>query len=130
MSERTRINIVPATLDIVQPFFGGLPPHRLRAYAGKLGDTTVGVGGLYYLSDDTRVGFLILTEEGRKFPRAVVRATRQFLSLLIKEGVPSIRAVADPEIDAAPRFLLHFGFKPLEVFQGQVIYQWLAPAPQ
>lgn len=123
MQERTKLSITPATLEDVTPHFQGLPPYRLRAYVGRINGTDLGFGGLYFLPDGTRVGFLILTEEGRRYPKAVLKATYEFLDKLKTEGVPSIKAVADPAIPAADRFLRHLGFTSSEI-NGQKIYTW------
>ena len=121
-----KIVIKPATLADITPYYDGrLPPNRCRAYAGKLGEQTLGVGGIYFLSDGTRVGFLILEPDGYKYPRALYRAARWFLDMMKEEGIPSIRAVADPEIPKAARFLKNIGFTEVDEFQGQVVYQWL-----
>jgi hypothetical protein len=123
-----QIKITPATVDDVTHFYGSLPPHRSRAYVGKLGDKRLGLGGIYFLSDGTRVGFLILDEEGYKYPRALYKAAFQFLEMMQQEGVPSIRAVADPTIPKAGRFLKNLGFETIEIYDTQVIYIWRATA--
>lgn len=126
MEKRTRVEIVPATVEDLAVVFNGLPPSRTRAFAGKLDGRTLGVGGLYYLPDHTRAAFLVLSEEGRHYPRELYRATFWFLDLLKQEGVRSVIAVADPSIDKAEHFLKRIGFVPL-VINGQVVYQWHAP---
>lgn len=117
------IKISPATAEDVVPFFAGLPPYRLQARIGKIGDTTLGIGGLYFLPDGERVGFLILTKDGKRYPKEVLKAAYAFLRELKEDGVPSIRAVADPGIEAAERFLTHIGFKPIKT-NGQKLYLW------
>ena len=122
--EPTKVEITPATAEDVAPFFGGLPPYRLRAWVGKVEGTAIGTGGLYYLPDGTRIGFLILGEDGKRYPKVVLKAAYRFLDQLRQEGVQSIRAVADPAIAAAERFLLHIGFTPLFSEHGYTVYQW------
>ena len=124
-----QIKVVPATAEDVTHFYGSLPPHRSRAYVGKLGDKRLGLGGIYFLQDGTRVGFLILDEEGYKYPRALYKAAFQFLEMMKQEGVPSIRAVADPTIPRAGHFLKNLGFEALTIHDDQVIYTWPATAP-
>jgi hypothetical protein len=85
------------------------------------------LGGLYFLPDGTRVGFLVLEEEGYKHPRVLYRAAFEFLKMLKDEGAVPIRAVADPAIPNAGNFLKNLGFGVLEVYERQTLYQWPAP---
>jgi hypothetical protein len=121
-----RIKVVPATQQDVEPFFKGLPPCRIRALAGRIGDETVGIGGIYYLPDGTKVGFIILTAEGEKHPVTLYKHTKKFLQTLRDEGIHEIRAVADPVIESAERYLLRLDFEPLNTPDGLTVYRWPA----
>jgi hypothetical protein len=85
---------------------------------------TLGLGGIYYLPDGARVGFLVLEEEGYRHPKALYKASFEFLKMIRDEGVTPIRAVADPAIPKAARFLKNLGFQEVEIHERQVIYQW------
>lgn len=121
-----KIKVVPATQKDVEPFFKGLPPCRIRALAGRIGDETVGIGGVYYLPDGTKVAFLILTAEGEKYPVTLYKSTKKFLQTMKDEGIHEIRAVADPVIESAARYLHRFGFEPLTTPDGLTVYRWPA----
>jgi hypothetical protein len=120
------VKIVPATAEDVTPFFSGAPPYRMRAFAGKRGDTVLGVGGLYFLPDGARAAFLVVSDEGRKYPKEIYKAAKGFLAFLKEQNILQVFAVADPAIEAAERFLLHFGFQSMDTSKDVVIYRWLA----
>lgn len=127
MQESTRLEIVPATAEDAKVFFNGLPPYRLRAYAGRIDGRTIGIGGIYFLPSGLKAAFLVLSPEGKNYPVALCKAAKAFLKKLRDEGVRKIIAVADPGIPSAERFLLHFGFTPQGIANNQVIYEWLPP---
>ena len=124
MPDHSKIELSPATVEDVRPFYATMPSHRLWAWVAKKDGTPIGVGGIYFLDDGTRVGFIELTEEGEKHPRDLVKATRKFLKMLRDEGIPKIIAVPDPGIEAATRFMKHFGFQVVGEFQSHMIYVW------
>lgn len=124
MPERTDVEIVPATAADVAEFFDGPPPFRMRARAGKLNGETLGVGGLYFLPDGTRAGFLAVKPAARKLPVTLCRVAKQFLADLARQGVSKVIAVADPAVPSAERFLVYLGFRPVATHDDQVVYQW------
>lgn len=117
------IEIMPATADIVQRFFGHQPVHTVRALVAMRGDQVIGLAGLcrtegaWYLFAD-------LTPEIRKDRRAIIRGIRAITALARRRAVP-VMAVAHRDTPGSRTLLEHMGFEPMgfDAPDGEV-YLW------
>lgn len=96
----------------------------MQAWVAKVDGEAVGLGGVYFLEDGTRVGFIELTEAGYAYPRELILATHKFLQMLRDDGVMRVIAVADPGIEASERFMKHFGFTNEGRLNDNSVYVW------
>src|SRR5581483_11342561 len=105
---------------------GGKPlPHRIRAITACRGDEVLGVGGLGYRPDGIVIAFAMMTDEMRKYPRAVHRSGVLGMMLIRDSGVRQVFAEAEIGNEAAAPWLLHFGFRERTGAPGaRPVYEW------
>lgn len=109
--------IVPATTELLQRFYGEKPKRSQKAVVALKDDRVIGVAGVY-VDDERQVMFADLTEDIRQDKRAVIRGIRAVMRLA-GERLP-VHALADPEIDGSEVLLEHMGFRHLQ----DRIYEW------
>ena len=100
--------IVDATSAHLAAFYGGAPAVTCRAWAVLDGEQVLGVCGYFKHG----IGNMVFTEmkpELRRHPRVMVSAGWRVLRHLAQLGKP-VYAKCDQRIEAAERFLQHFGF--------------------
>jgi hypothetical protein len=95
-------------------------PYRVRAWTGLVGDEVVAVGGIGYMPDGSHSGFLMATDKAREHPIALHKAGLMVLKQAKTLGIKKLVTVADPEIDAAERWLLRLGFQPTMIEEQKV----------
>lgn len=118
-----RITLRP-TVAADLPFCIGEPlPHRIKCITAELDGRVIGIGGLGFRPDGTVIAFAQINDEFRKYPRAVHRAGRAGMALIRASRVPLVIAEAQPDNAAAERWLLHFGFTPIEI-DGVKVFVW------
>ena len=111
-----RIDFVPATRRDIEAFYGPEFRWTFRAWAAKLGDETLGVGGLYYTPEHV-IAFSSFTPKMKEFPLAMARGVKKIMAIV---GNRPCYAIADENIPDAPKLLERIGFEHLE---GR-IYRW------
>lgn len=112
------MQIVPATMELLQRFYGEVPKRSQRAVVAIKDDRIIGVAGIY-TDDERSVMFSQMTEECRQDKRTVVRGIRAVMKLAMARAMP-VMALADPAIEGSERLLEHMGFVHLK----DRIYQW------
>lgn len=104
------VTVDPATKEDFLEFVGTLPPHRVQAWAGKLDGKVIGIGGLLFLPDGSRIAFLDLDPEARRYSHALHRAGLRFAREVLKQqGVPIIATTAE-DFPRASVWLERLGF--------------------
>jgi len=114
-----KTEIVMATPEIFDKFYGKQPEQTVRAVAAVRGDKVLGVAGVY-IAATRYVVFSDMTDELRRDRRAIVRGIREVLKLLSSTRLP-VNAGADPSIPKADAFLKRIGFTHV----GGGLYEWL-----
>lgn len=110
------MKVVPASMDHIRALYDDPPTCSFRGVAVVDGERVLGVAGLYR-SDANLAIFSKMTDELRQHPRLLIQASRAMLSMC--SGV--VLAYCDTSIEAAPRFLEHWGFQPI----GNEVYAWV-----
>lgn len=113
-------DVIPATADVIQRFYGAPPTRTQMAVAVVDGDRVLGVGGVY-LHAGRWVMFSDMTDELRSRKRALVRAVRAVLAMTRGRSIPVV-ALADPQIPGSDVLLRHMGAE--HVADG--VYAWPA----
>lgn len=107
------MNIVPATREYMDKFFGFTPKTTVRAWAFEQDGVIHGVVGMCITGYPFH-GFLGLSDEYRenlrRYPRPLVRVVKQLQNHASRLGIP---VVVDPEetIPEAVRFIEAMGFE-------------------
>lgn len=110
--------LVPATADLMQRFYGHPEKRTVRALAMVRGDEVLGIGG-YYVQDSCVVVFSDISEEGMKYRKLIVRGAYEVLRAAAERKLPA-HVKADPRIPGAERFLAQLGFEPSD----QGVWEW------
>ena len=116
----TSIDVVPATPDLMQRFYGRTPARTSQAVVAVQGDRVLGVAGVYF-ENGYAVAFTELSDEIRANKRLIVRGYRALLPFLRAARLPVV-ALCDPLIAGSERLLLHYNFEP----RAQGVWQWEA----
>lgn len=112
------VRIVPATMELLERFYGEKPVRSQRAIVALKDERIIGVAGIY-TDTERSVMFSQMSEECRKDKRAVVRGIRAVMALAKARAMP-VHALADPGIEGSEKLLEHMGFEHLR----DGIYQW------
>ena len=112
------VQIVPATYELLERFYGAAPTRSQRAVVAVKGDEVIGIAGIY-TDDERSVMFSDLTDELRQDKRSVIRGVRAVMKLALRRALP-VYAWADPEIDGSDRLLVHMGFEHYK----DGVYRW------
>jgi hypothetical protein len=122
-----RVEIRPTVPADLPHVIGEELPHRIRAITALAGEKVLAIGGIGYRPDGTVIAFMMANDEFRKYPLAVHRAGRMGMELIRDSGVRTVVAEAQPGNPAAEPWLLHFGFRPVEL-DGRKAFVWEARA--
>lgn len=88
--------------------------------AGEL----VGLGGIAFLPDGSRMAFTEMREEARKSPVALHKAGLHCIQYARAAGIKELIACADmARTDVAERWLKRLGFKQ-EIIRGCPVWKW------
>lgn len=112
------MRLVPATMELLQRFYGEKPTRSQRAIVALKDERIVGVAGIYTDQERT-VMFSQMTDECRKDKRTLVKGIRAVMSIAKARAMP-VHALADPGIEGSEKLLEHMGFEHLK----DGIYQW------
>ena len=107
-----RMTIAPviriATPEDLADFYGEIPRFTHRAYAAVLDGKTIGIAGLIYQRPGAPPYFFAdMKEEGRRFPKTLIRGAQTMLAAFGRPGIP---AIADPDERCSAKLLRHLGF--------------------
>lgn len=108
----SRVAISPATADDFREIVGREPPVRVFALAGRLDGKLLGVGGIAFSPDGSRLAFCELTDEARKHPVSLHRAALMTMEMAKGMKIKRLIAEAQDNNGAAVRWLLRLGFAP------------------
>jgi len=113
--------IVPATPEIVEAYYGKRPARTFRGYAALLDGKPVGLAGIY---DDGgyRTVFGDIAPELRPYRKTLARGVQIVRDLMAEQKAP-IYAVESPDEPTAPALLAKLGFVPTgrEVDDGKIM---------
>ncbi len=117
-----RVLLVPATAEDFQQLHGGLPPVRVRAFAGHHEDgALLGVGGIGLYPNGEHVAFVKLRPEAKDYPIALHKAALRTIAFAREQKISRLLALAD-DTDVAERWLLRLGFKKYSS-EGEMVYE-------
>lgn len=102
-----KVEIVPATLELIQRYYGCPPPFSVKALIAKLEGIPAGIGGLQMING-VPWAFSEMNATLRRDTKNVVRCVQAMRPLLAQFEVP-VYAVA--ELESGP-LLMHLGFRP------------------
>lgn len=105
---RTTLEIVPATLELVQQFRGRPPPFTFKGHVGLLDGKVVGLGGIFF-RDGVPV---IFAEFDPGLPRRHRARAFRFLEEEFDKWTGMLFAVCDSGFASAPGLLDRLGFRP------------------
>lgn len=115
-----RVTLEPATAadfaELAQrsEFTPREPPFRVLALAGKADGRVIAIGGIAFRPNGVKQAFADIGPEARSYPVALHKAALATVELARRHNIRQLRAVADEPKDAAVRWLLRLGFKPVE----------------
>jgi N-acetylglutamate synthase-like GNAT family acetyltransferase len=122
---KSDVRLVPTTTTHCKQFFKRPVPHRLRALTALVDDEVIGIGGMEMLPDGQTAAFLEVSEEtAKKYPVALMKASRQIVKQAKDLGLRRMVALADTRRPAAERFLKRLGFEFASDEDGEVVYLW------
>jgi hypothetical protein len=90
-------------------------PMRTRAFVARLDGRILGIGGIGFMPDGTRIAFCDLTKEAYKFPVTMHKAARRTMDLAMKLGIKRLVATTETNHPAAHRWLARLDFAPTMV---------------
>lgn len=120
------VDFAPATKADFEAFTAAnlgvpmVPPVRCRAYAARVDGRLIGVGGIAFMPDGTRVAFTELTDEARRYPVALHKAALRTLALARELGIKRLVATTFSGHPAAERWLVRLGFAPFGAGNSKV----------
>ena len=128
MERLAPILIRPAGRRDLEKFYGtrGAVLPTVVALVGIVDGEIVGVGGISR-AQGRRIAFCDVTDAGRRYKMAIVRAGRRLMSDVAKNAAlhkrgANIFARLDPNQAGAERFLASLGFRPLPDHEG--VFRW------
>lgn len=110
--------IVSATSEMVREFYGNDIAKSARMLAAIEDGRVIGILGMFP-QGSRNVIFMDLTARLRAQPRVIFRAWTMVLRWIEQSRMP-VHTMCDETIEAAERFLVHFGFR--RVYQG--VFVW------
>lgn len=87
-------------------------PLRARAFAGIVDGRVIGIGGIGFAPDGTRVAFADLTDEARKYPVALHKVALKTIELAKSLGIKQLLATTQTQQPRAEAWLLRLKFEP------------------
>lgn len=102
------VELLPATQDLVERYYGKRPLMSMRGIVAVEDGVPIGLGGLY--RDQNRmIVFCEMKPAAKKYRRHILMAAKLVLALI--REYDEVRAVASPDEPTAVRFLEHLGFR-------------------
>lgn len=118
-----RVILRPTRAEDFAQITGDALPFRVWAITGEIGNRVIGIGGLGYIPGGPVAMFAALRPEARRYKIALHKAGLRVLAMARQAGIRRAVAMADCDIEAASRWLLRLGFKPIKT-EGEVVYIW------
>lgn len=115
------IELVPATGEMLRVFYPDGLRQSVRALAAVRDGEVLGIVGVYP-ADGRQAVFMEVKDELRKHPRVFIRGARIVMQWIRNARMPT-HAMCDQSIEAAERFLVHYGFRHLH----KGLYEWAPP---
>lgn len=107
--------IAPATARDFMEFAGQLPPYRVTAWAARHGGKVIGLGGVLIMPDGARYAFMDVSDEARRFPKAMHKTGLAFMREVRKSYQGPIVATTTTNVPRANEWLIRLGFTCHEV---------------
>lgn len=119
--------LVPATQQDFIDYAGSLPPYRTLAWAAKLDGRVIGLGGILYLPDGGKYAFVDMSDEARRFPKAIHRAGLSFMREMRNAKIGPIVATTTTNVPRANEWLERLGFTCHEVGEARIFIHAVEP---
>lgn len=120
---KARVVLRPTRPDDLPHVIGEPLPYRIWAITGEVEGRVLGVGGLTFFPDGVVRVFAALTDEARTYKVTLHKAALRVLAMARAAGYRRMVTYADPDIEAAERWLERLGFEPVEI-NGLRVYRW------
>lgn len=114
----------PAVASDFIELTGKLFPYRSRAWSGVLGEEILGIGGIAYMPDNVHGVFFLGGDKARQYPVTLHKAGLMVLKTARQLGIRKLVTYAEPDVNAAERWLERLGFKPTMIDQEQEVWVW------
>ena len=111
-----KVTFGPATRKDIETFYGPNCKWTFRACAARLGDETLGVGGIYYEGPHI-IAFSSFKPELDKYPVAKVRGIKKIMEIV---GDREVYAIASEQYPGSGKLLERLGFEHI----GERLYAW------
>src|SRR3990167_10019587 len=111
-----QITFAPATRADIAAFYGPDFKWTFRAFAARLGDETLGVGGIYYEGPHI-IAFSSFKPEMDNYPVAKVRGIKKIMSII---GDREVYAIASEQYPGSHELLKRLGFEHI----GGRLFKW------
>ncbi len=117
-----RIEIVPATRDMVIEYYGEPFPFPVRAWAVYLDVFLTALSGKAFRKN--MIEFLRDCKNYDVPKKMVWRVTKVIWKKVMDLNYTNLIAVANPSLPTAPRFLARLGFQHIESSERGEVYLW------
>ena len=111
-----QVTFVPATRKDIEVFYGPNCKWTFRAFAARLGDETLGVGGIYYEGPHI-IAFSSFKPEMDNYPVAKVRGIKKIMGII---GDREVYAIASEQYPDSHGLLKRLGFEHI----GGRLFKW------
>jgi hypothetical protein len=110
------LEVRPTRIEDFLALAGRAPPVRVKAYTAVDDGAVVALGGVAFCGNGVfRAFFEVRDEETRRrYPVALFKTALRVLAEVKAMGVPQVVACPQDGVDAAERFLLRLGFRPVD----------------
>lgn len=99
-------------------------PYRVRSWTGVLDGEVIAVGGIANLPTGGHAVFLMADDKARGFPIALHKAGLMVLKEVKRLGIRRLVTNKDSHIEAAERWLVRLGFRPLD--EEKETWEWVS----
>ena len=122
-----KVEIIPATLDLITEFEGQPPELTQKTLAVRENNETIALTGIL-LNQSRWILFSHIhpdvQKDLRKYKREVILASRKVLEMVKNQPLP-VYAKAQEGVDGSDRLLIHLGFVHIE----RGLYKWQPQHP-
>lgn len=104
------LEIGPATRQDFLDYAGALPPYRVKAWSARLDGRVIGIGGILFLPDGGRYAFVDISDEARKYPKALHQTGLRFMREVRDSNMGTVVATTTTGVPRANEWLERLGF--------------------